>query len=326
MRNRVAAAGAALLSAAVVLFAAQAEAATATFPEKPIRIVVPTAVGGPSDLCIRAAAEAMSATLGQPLVVENVTGATGNIGLQRVAAAAPDGYTLAQASAGNTANVAARPAASFDIVNGLKPVGKVCVAAFTLAVSPVLGVKSVEDFIRYAKANSGKLAYGSIGHGSSQHLVAEMFGAVIGVNMLHVPFRGESAAATEMAGGRVHMMFMAGAKPFIDGGLLVGLATTNREPWPPMPALPPIGSTALPGFSYNGWNGLFAPKATPDAVVRRLSDALARALTTDKVRAAIRALGNEPGAGTPDELAAQVKWDVSNFRRIIDERRLTFPE
>lgn len=325
MRWKVAALGAAVLSTGIFVHAA-AVAATATFPEKPIRIVVPTAVGGPSDLCIRAAAESMSATLGQPLIVENVTGATGNIGLQRVASAAPDGYTLSQASAGNTANVAARPAASFDIVNGLKPVGKVCVAAFTLAVSPAVAAKSVEDFIRYAKSNSGKLAYGSIGHGSSQHLVAEMFGAVLGVNMLHVPFRGESAAVTEMAGGRVQMMFMAGAKPFIDSGLIVGLATTNREPWPPMPTLPPIGRSALPGFSYNGWNGLFAPKATPEHVVQRLSDALARALTTDKVRAAIRALGNEPGPGTPDDLAAQVKWDVTNFKRIIDERKLTFPE
>ena len=275
---------------------------------------------------MRAVTEAMSANLGQPLVVENVTGATGNIGLQRVAAAAPDGYTLAQASAANTANAAARPAASFDIVNGLKPIGKVCVAAFTLAVSPSLGVKTVEEFIRYAKANSGKLSYGSIGHGSSQHLVAEMFAAITGVNMLHVPFRGESAVAAEMAGGRIHMMFMAGAKPFIDGGMLVGLATTNRETWPPMPALPPIGKSALPGFSYNGWNGLMAPKATPDAVVQTLNEALNRALATEKVRAIIRALGNEPGAGTPEDLAAQIRWDISNFKRIIDERKLTFPE
>ena len=310
----------------VLLLPAAPESAAAAYPDKPIRVIVPTAVGGPSDLCIRAVAEAMSLNLGQPLVVENVTGATGNIGLQRVAAAAADGYTVAQASAANTANTAARPGASFDIVNGLRPVGKVCVAAFTLAVSPALGVKTLEDFIRYAKANNGKLTYASIGHGSSQHLVAEMFAAVTGTNMVHVPFRGESAAATEMAGGRVHMMFMAGAKPFMDGGLLVGLATTNRESWPPIPTLPPIGKSALPGFSYNGWNGLFAPKGTPDAVVQRLSEALAKALATDKARAAIRALGNDAGPGTPEDLAAQVRWDVSNFKRIIDERKLTFPE
>jgi tripartite-type tricarboxylate transporter receptor subunit TctC len=314
-------------AAAICISLVSGTAAAAGYPEKPIRVIVPTAVGGPSDLCVRAVAEAMGAHLGKPLVVENITGATGNIGLERVANAAPDGYTIAQASAANTANWAARPKASFDIVNGLIPVGKVCAAAFTLAVAPRLGVRTVEEFIRYAKGNNGKLAYGSIGHGSSQHLVGEMFAAATGLDLLHVPFRGESAAAPELAGGRIHMMFMAGAKPFIDGGLIVGIATTNREAWPPMPSLPPIGkSAALPGFTYNGWNGLMAPKGTPDAIVKRLSEALGRALADEKVRAAIRALGNETGAGTPEDLAAQVRWDISNFRRIIEERHLTFPE
>src|SRR5262249_46145195 len=248
------------------------------------------------------------------LVVENITGATGNIGLERVANAAPDGYTIVQASAANTANLAARPKASFDLAGGLKPIGKVCVAAFSLVVAPSLGVKTVEEFIRHAKANPGKLSYGSIGYGSSQHLVGEMFAAMTGTDILHVPFRGESAVAPEMAAGRIHMMFMAGAKPFIDGGLVVGLATTNRDPWGPMPNLPPIGRSALPGFSYNGWNGLMAPRGTPDAIVKRLSEALARALADEKVRSTIRSLGNEPGPGTPDDLAAQIRSDLANFR------------
>jgi tripartite-type tricarboxylate transporter receptor subunit TctC len=313
--------------AALAAVCASLAAGAAAYPEKPIRVIVPTAIGGPSDLCIRTVADAMYAHLGQPLIVENITGATGNIGLERVGNAAPDGYTLSQASAANTANLSARPKASFDIVNGLKPVGKVCAAALTLAVAPALGVKTVDEFIRYAKANAGKLSYGSIGYGSSQHLVGEMFAAATGIDLVHVPFRGEPVVAGEMAAGRIHMMFMAGAKPFIDGGLVVGLATTNRETWPPMPALPPIGkSSALAGFSYNGWNGLLAPKDTPDAVVRRLSDALKRALADEKVRATIRSLGNDVGAGTPEDLAAQIRSDIANFKRIIDERRLSFPE
>ena len=314
-------------AAAICISLVPGTAGAAAFPEKPIRVIVPTAIGGPSDLCIRTVADAMYAHLGQPLVVENITGATGNIGLERVGGAAPDGYTLAQASAANTANWAARPKSSFDIVNGLKPIGKVCVAALTLAVAPGLGVKTVEEFIRYAKANAGKLSYGSIGYGSSQHLVGEMFAAVTGLDIVHVPFRGEPAVVAEMAAGRIQMMFMAGAKPFIDGGLIVGLATTNRDTWPPMPALAPIGkSPVLPGFSYNGWNGLLAPKDTPNAVVRRLSEALSRALADEKVRATIRSLGNDVGSGTPEELAAQIRSDISNFRRIIDERRLSFPD
>jgi tripartite-type tricarboxylate transporter receptor subunit TctC len=268
----------------------------------------------------------MNTHLGQPLVIENITGATGNIGLERVVNATPDGYTLSQASAGNTANLAARPRASVDIVERLRPVGKVCVAAFTLVAAPATSAKTVDEFIKYAKANNGKLSYGSIGHGSSQHLVGEMFAVMTGLDMLHVPFRGESAVVPEISAGRIHMMFMAGAKPFIDGGLIVGLATTNRDTWGPMPNLPPIGKSALQGFTYNGWNGLLAPKGTPDAAIKRLSEALAKALADEKVRAVIRTLGNEPGLGTPDDLAAQMRWDISNFRRIIDERKLTFPE
>ncbi len=301
--------------------------AAAAFPERPIRIIVPAPVGGASDLCVRALTEVMHAQLGQPLVVENISGATGNIGIERVVNAAPDGYTLSQASAGNTANFAARPKASIDLNERLRPVGKVCSASFTLAVSPATGAKTVEEFIKYAKANDGKLSYGSIGHGSSQHLVGEMFAVATGLNLLHVPYRGESAAAPELAAGRIHMMFMAGAKPFMDGGLVVGLATTNRETWAPIPSLPPIGKTSvLPGFTYNGWNGLLAPKGTPDSVIKRLSDALVKALADEKVRGVIRTLGNAPGAGTPDELGAQIRWDVTNFRKIIDERKLTFTE
>jgi len=157
--------------------------------------------------------------------------------------------------------------------------------------------------------------------------VGEMFASLTGLDLVHVPYRGESAVAPEMAAGRIHMMFMAGAKPFIDGNLIVGLATTNRETWGPMPALPPIGkSSALAGFAYNGWNGLLAPKGTPEAVVRRVNEALNYALATEKVGAIIRTLGNEPGPGTPDDLATQIRDDLLKFRRIIEERRLTFPE
>jgi len=193
--------------------------------------------------------------------------------------------------------------------------------------SPKLGIKSVEAFVQYARTRQGKLSFASIGHGSSQHLVGEMFAAASGLDMTHVPYRGEALVAPEIASGRIHLMFMAGAKPFLDSGMIVGLATTNRETWAPIPDLPPIGkSTVLPGFVYNGWNGLFAPKNTPDAAIQRVSVALVKALNDGKVRATIKALGLEPGAGTPQELAAQVRTDISKFRGIIEQRQLSFPE
>ena len=298
----------------------------AAFPDKPFRVVVPSGAGGPAELCMRAVTEVMRVDLGQHFVIENVPGATGNIGLERVGNATPDGYTMVQASAGNTSNLAARPKAAFDMLS-LKPVGKVCQASFSLVVAPALNIKTVDELVRHVKANPGKVTFGSIGHGSSQHLVAEMFGAAIGVDLVHVPYKGEAPVAAEMAAGRINMMFMAGAKPFMDGGLVIGIATTHRDIWPPIPNLQPIGKTAvLPGFSYNGWNGLFAPKGTPDERIRRVSQALVKALSDEKVRAIINTLGNQPGAGTPEELAAQVRTDLVKFKGIIDQRKLVFGE
>lgn len=302
------------------------KAEPATFPNRPIRVIVPTASGGPSDLCMRAVAQAMQARLGQPLIIVNVTGATGNIGLSQVASVEPDGYTLAVPSSASTANLVSRPKTSFDIESGLKPVGKICNATFTLVVSPSLGINTAEELVRYGKANPGKLSFGSQGYGSGNHLAGEMFAAATGIEMLHVPFRGEAPAAMEIGAGRVQVMFMAGAKPFIDGHLVIGLATTNKEPWPPMPNLPPIGKSVLPGFSYNGWNGLMAPPGTPDAIVQRISKALMESLQDEKVRSLIQSMGNMPGAGTPEELGDQVRSDLIMFRKIVKERNLTFPD
>jgi tripartite-type tricarboxylate transporter receptor subunit TctC len=307
--------------------AAKPDAASiASYPNTPIRVIVPTGSGGPSDLCMRAIAPAMQARLGQSMIVENITGATGNVGLNRVSSAAPDGYTIAVPSAGNTAGFAARPDISFDVLNGLKPVGKICNSALTLVVSPELGVKTAEELVAYGKANPGKLTFGSIGFGSSQHLVGEMFAAATGIKMQHIPFRGEAPAAMEIRAGRVQMMFMAGAKPFIDGHLVVGLATTNQTAWAPMPDLPTIGKSVVPGFTYNGWNGLMVPVGTPDAIVQKISRALVDSLKDPKVRATIMSMGNVPGAGTPEELAAQLRTDQTMFKQIINERHLTFSD
>ncbi|MGE4241247.1 Bug family tripartite tricarboxylate transporter substrate binding protein [Ramlibacter sp.] len=300
--------------------------AQAGFPDKPIKVMVPTVAGGAAEQCLRAVAEPMRQALGQPLVFEYLTGGTGNIALQRAAQSPPDGYTLALPSAANSSNLAARPRQAFDIVGEMRPVGKIGVAAMMLTVSPALNVKTTEELIRYAKANPGKLSYASIGYGSSQHLVAEMFAAAAGIDMVHVPYRGEAAAALDMAGGRIHVAFLAGAKPLVETGKIQALATTNAENWPSMPTVPPLSQTGLPGFVYNGWNGLVAPKATPDPIVARLSAALAGALKEPKVRSDLRMIGFEPGAGTPDELGEQLRSDIANFRKIIAERNLKFPD
>ena len=297
-----------------------------TFPTKTIKVIVPTASGGPSDSCMRAVAQAMQTILGQSITIENVTGATGGIGLNRVASAPPDGYTLVVPSAANTASLATRPHNSVDVMSVFKPIGKICNATQTLVVSPALGIKSVDELIQYGKSNPGKLSFGSIGIGSSQHLVAEMFAVATGIDMQHIPFRGEALAATEIAAGRVHLMFMAGAKPFMDSKLVLGLATTNKDTWAPMPNLPSLAKTSVPGFTYNGWNGIMVPNGTPDQVVKILSKALSEALKEEKVRAVISSMGNMPGMGTPEELAEQMKSDIYMFKKIMKDRNLNFNE
>ena len=187
-----------------------------------------------------------------------------------------------------------------------------------------MGIKSVEELIKYAKANPGKLSFGSIGIGSSQHLVGEMFAVATDIDMQHIPFRGEALAATEIAAGRVQLMFMAGAKPFIDSKLVVGLATTNKDTWAPMANLPSMAKTSVPGFTYNGWNGIMAPAGTPDQVIQLLSKALAEALKDDKVRGVISSMGNMPGLGTPEELSEQMKADIYMFKKIMKDRNLNF--
>jgi tripartite-type tricarboxylate transporter receptor subunit TctC len=302
------------------------EALAQDYPNKPIRLIGTTQPGGGADVCARLVAERLGSVLGVSVIVENQTGATGNIALQSTARAAADGYTLAFPTAANTANLAARPKQAFDIVGDLRPVGKVGVAAFTLAVSPTLGVNTVEQFLELARRRKD-LVYASIGHGSSQHLVAEMLCDTARIDMTHVPYRGEAAAMQDLMTGRVHAMFMAGAKPMMDSGKVVGLATTNKTRWPAIPELRPIGDVpALKGFYYNGWNGIMAPKETPDAVVQKLAVALGKALQDEKLRTGLRGAGYEAGLGAPAEMGEQLQWDVSNFKRIIAERKLAFPE
>lgn len=303
-------------------------AAAAEFPDKPVRIIIPTAAGGPSDGCMRTIAPALQKHLGQNVVIENVTGATGNIGLAKVASASADGYTVALPSAGNSANFITRPKRSFDLEGQLVPIGTTCLTAHTLVVSPHLNIKTVAELVKYGKDHPGALTFGSIGAGSSQHLMAEIFAAATGLKLVHVPFRGESAAITEIAAGRVSMAFMAGAKPFIDGGLVVPLATTNAEHWPPQPELQSLRH-ALPelaNVSYNGWSGLMAPRGTPAAAVDKLGAALQAALQDKGVREGLIRIGSMAASGKAADLTRQLQFDTERFKRVIDERKLTFED
>ena len=311
---------AALAALAIAPRAASAQA----FPSKPIRIIVPFPPGGPADTAVRIAQPGMEKALGQSIIVENVAGAAGGIGAARVKQSEPDGHTLLQAASPHTTNAAVKPDANVDLLRDFEPIGQTGNSVYTLCASNALGAKTLAEVIARAKAKPGELKIGSVGVGSTHHLIAEMLKAAAGVELTHVPYRGEAPSIPDLVAGRIDLMFLTTAKQHIEGGQLVGLGVTSADAWFQLPQLKPLQELGLRGFVVPGWNGLMAPKGTPPAVVAKLSDALAGALKTEASVKAINAMGFRPGDGTPAQMKAQIDADMLLFTTVIRERKLKF--
>jgi len=286
--------------------------------------VVPFPAGGPADSAVRIAQPGMEKALGQSLIVENISGAAGGIGAQRVKAAEPDGYTLLQAASPHTTNAAVKPHANVDLLRDFVPIGQTGLSVYTLCASKALGVTSFAEAIARAKAKPGELKIGSVGIGSAHHLIAEALKAAAGIELTHVPYRGEAPAIPDLVAGRIDLMFLTTAKPLIDNGQVVGLAVSSAEPWFNLPGLKPLTELGLRDFVFNGWNGMMAPKGTPPAVVARLSEALSGALRSEASVRAFNAMGFKPGAGMPEPMRQQIEADMRLFTTVIRERRLNF--
>jgi tripartite-type tricarboxylate transporter receptor subunit TctC len=295
-----------------------------TFPTKPIRIIVPFPPGGPADQAVRIPQKDMETALGQRIVIENVPGVAGQLGAQRVKQAEPDGYTLLQAASPHTTNFAVKPQASVDPLHDLAPIGQTGNSAYALCASTGLGVKTFADMVKLAKAKPGELKIGSVGIGSAHHLIAEMLKSAAGIELTHVPYRGEAPAIPDLIAGRIDLMFLTTAKPLIDDGRVIGLGVTSEGPWFNLPNVPPLTSLGLKGFVVPGWNGLMATKATPPSVIAKLSGALAAALHTQQAVRAFNAMGFKPGSGTPGPMQAQIESDLRLFTTVIRERHLKF--
>jgi tripartite-type tricarboxylate transporter receptor subunit TctC len=314
-----------LLGAAFASVALWAPAAIAqAFPSKPIRIIVPFPPGGPADTAVRIAQPGMEKALGQSIIVENVAGAAGGIGAARVKQAEPDGHTLLQAASPHTTNAAVKPDAHVDLLRDFEPIGQTGNSVYTLVASNALGVKTLSEVIARAKAKPGELKIGSVGVGSTHHLIAEMFKAGAGIELTHVPYRGEAPSIPDLLSGRIDLMFLTTAKQHIDNGQMVGLGVTSAEPWFQLPELRPLQELGLKGFVVPGWNGLMAPKGTPPAVVARLSEALSGALKSEAAVKGFNAIGFRPGSGTPGLMKAQIEDDMRLFTTVIRERSLKF--
>jgi tripartite-type tricarboxylate transporter receptor subunit TctC len=307
----------ALLIAALALPAA---AAAQGYPAKPIRFIAPFAAGGALDTLTRTIATRMQENWGQPVVVENRTGAGGNIGADLVAKAAPDGYTLVMGTiATHAINVSLFEKMPYDAVKDFAPVTLAASINNSLSLNPAVPAKNVAELIIYAKANPGKLTFGSAGSGTSQHLAGELFKTMAGVDMQHVPYKGGALAMVDLLGGQISMTFgdIPTALPHIRSGKLRSIAVTGAKRSPLLPDVPTVAEQGLAGFDVTAWFGVFTTAGTPRAVVDRLNAEIVRILDLPDVRDKLNAIGMEPVTNTPDQFAAFVQREIAKWAPVV---------
>ena len=294
------------------------------YPNKTIRIVVPLAPGGGTDVLARVVALKLSGKLGQPVVVENRTGAAGNIGAEFVFRAPPDGYTLMFTQPGPLAvNKALYGKLTFE-PEQFVPIALVSAQDIMLAVNPKVPANTLAELIAYAKANPGKLNYGSSGAGSAPHLAAELFKSMAGVNMIHVPFKGSSESMNATLAGTVDMTFFAfsSALPNAKAGKLRGLAVGGTKRNPALPNAPSI-SEALPGYIATSWTALVAPPGTPAAVAQKLQQAMVEVLKMPDVQARMLEAGDETFQTTPAQMTEFMKQETARWGNLIKSAGIT---
>jgi len=312
---------------AVAFCVAPAWAQTPAWPTKPVRIVVPFAPGGTTDILARAVAPELSKAFGQQFIVDNRGGAGGNIGAEVVAKSPADGYTLLMGTVGthgiNRALYAKLP---YDPIKDFVPITLVAAVPNVMEMNAdkalSLGIANVQDFIRYAKANPGKLNMASSGNGTSIHLAGELFKSMTGTYMLHMPYRGSGPALLDMVGGNMDVMFdnLPSSMAQIKAGKLVALAVTSAERSAALPDVPTVeeaGGPALKGFEASSWFGLLAPAGTPADVVQRIQQETAKALATPAVKERLLAQGALPGGNTPADFARHIDAEHRKWAAVV---------
>ena len=295
------------------------------YPSKPITWVCPYAAGGNADSRSRQVAKAMSAILGQPIIIDNKAGAGGNIGTEVIARAKPDGYTIGM---GNFAPLAVNHALfkklNFDPANDIVPIGLIEKGPLILMVRNDSPYKSVKDIVAAAKANPGKLSYASGGIGGSHHLSGALLENAAGIDLIHAPYKSGAAGATDLMGGQVQMMFeqMYSAMPAIKGGRLRALAITSKTRSPLLPDLPTMAEQGFPAIEVLNWQGLIAPKGISPELVKTLNAALNKALQDPEVKDKILSQGNEMGGGTPEVFAALIKTEAPRWGKVVRDAKI----
>ncbi len=303
-----------------------AVASAQTYPDKPVRWVVPFPPGGAMDNIARTLAESMGSAMGQSFVVENRPGAGGNIGAYSVARSPADGYTIMIVANGMAVNPFLYKNMNYDPIADFAPISLLAVVPNVLVANPKRNdAKTVAQVIAKAKASPEKYTYASAGVGTSIHLAGELFVSMTGTKMLHIPYKGSGPAIADMLGGQVDYMFdsVTSAKPHIDAGKLTAIAVTTARRSAALPDVPTIAEAGVKGYELTPWFAAFAPAGTPPAIIDKLNAAMLAALKTPKVQATLASIGAEPIGGSPAELKAYLAEETKKGKALITERNIT---
>jgi len=307
-----------IVGAAACAMVASAAAHAEDFPTRPIRVIVGFGAGSGADITARVVGARMGEILGQPIVVENKTGAGSSIGADYVAHASPDGYTLFMATISQPINAAVTPHLNFNFAKDFSPIVLVSSTANLLVVNPSLGVKNVQELIALAKQKPDSLSFGSSGVATGTHLAAELFKVLAGVQMVHVPYAGSAQAITDLLAGRIQLVFTPASTVIqhVRDGKLVALAATEKKRAAIAPEVPTMGEAGLPGFDTGLWFGLLAPAGTPKAAIDRTNAAANAAIKSEQVAKALVPQGIDLIGGTPDDFARYIANDLERWDKV----------
>jgi len=294
--------------------------AFAQYPAKPIRLVVPYAAGGPADLLTREIAKGLQDAVHEPVIVDPRPGGGSMIGADLVAKSAPDGYTLLVSTAASLiVSPAMEPHARYDGLKDFAPIAMVAYVPNLITANPSVPVKNVRELIAYAKANPGKLAYGSAGNGSGPHVAGELFKSMAGIDIEHIPYKGAAPAMIDLLGGRVQLMFdfLSSAMPHIKAHQLNALAVTGPKRSPLLPEVPTVSEAGLPGYEVYAAFGVLAPARTPPAVIERLQAEIVKLIGTPAMKEILASQGADAIGDTPQEFAAALRSEVEKWARVV---------
>ncbi len=314
------------IALSLCLCALTAFAHAQSYPSRPLRMIVPTAPGGGTDFTGRLVAAKLSEGLGQQVVVENRGGGGGSVGADNAAKSTPDGYTLLLGSiATHAVNPALYKKMPYDHIKDFAPVSLIGTVPNVLVVHPAVPAKSMQEFISYAKANPGKINYGSSGVGSPPHLSIELLRSITGINLVHVPYKGAGPALADLLGGQVQAMCtsLAGQLTFIKAGRVRALGVTTAKRNPQLPDVPTMIESGVPGYEVTIWYAVFVPVATPKAVVERLNAEMVKILNAAEMKERMAQQGMDPSPSTPAELAAFVKAETVKWTKAVKDSGAT---